>query len=159
MLFERGTLSRRGFMTKSMTAMAAAGLPLWYAKDLFGADAANAATNKATAANSKLQVGVVGVGPSPRRSNALYGEAKRLKHVQFTAVCDVDLKHRKHAVEQYGKDGYTVTDHSDYRQMMAKKDIDAVIVATPDHWHALMVIEALNNGKHVYCEKPPSRRP
>jgi len=154
MHFERGTLSRRGFMRKSVAALTAAGLPLWYANDVFGAGAAADEANKNVGANNKLTVGVLGVGPSPRRSNALYGAAKKFKHVQFTGVCDVDANHLKHAVEQYGKDGYTVKGHKDFREITASKDNDALIIAVPDHWHALIAIDALKNGKDVYCEKP-----
>ena len=154
MLFERGTLSRRGFMAKSVAALTAAGLPNWYARELFGADAAATAANKAGDANGKLNMGVIGVGPNPRRSNSLYGAAKKFKHVQFTGVCDVDGRHVKHAVEQYGKDNYTVKGYKDFREITSSKDIDALIIAIPDHWHALVAIDALKNGKDVYCEKP-----
>ncbi|CAN5412819.1 Gfo/Idh/MocA family oxidoreductase [soil metagenome] len=155
MFFERGSLSRRGFMQKSVAAMTAAGLPLWYAQELVAADtAANAAAKQGGETNGKLQMGVIGVGPSPRRSNSLYGAAKKFKHVQFTGVCDVDARHVKHAVEQYGKDNYTVKGFKDFREINRSKDIDAVIIAIPDHWHALVAIDALKSGKDVYCEKP-----
>jgi predicted dehydrogenase len=152
MLFERGSLSRRGFMQRSIGALTAAGLPFWYAREVFGADAA--ADNKQVDANGKLQVGVIGVGPRPRRSNDLYNEAKKFKQVQFTGVCDVDARHVKHAVEQYGKDKYTVKGYKDFREITSSKDVDALIIAIPDHWHALVAIDALKNGKDVYCEKP-----
>jgi len=153
-MFERGNLSRRGFMTRSIATLGAAGLPAWYAEQVFGSAAHAADANKVVAANGKLQVGVIGVGPNPRRSNALYGAAKRQKHVQFTAVCDVDGRHVKHAEEQYKKDGYEVKGYKDFRQLMDSKDVDAVIIAIPDHWHALVALEALRKGKDVYCEKP-----
>ena len=150
----RGNLSRRGFMRRSLAGLAAAGLPAWYAEEVFAAQEKSAAANKATAANGKLNVGVIGVGPNPRRSNALYGEAKKSKAVNFTAVCDVDGRHVDHAVEQYKKDGFEVKGYKDYRQLMDSKDVDAVIIAIPDHWHALVAIDALRKGKDVYCEKP-----
>src|SRR5262249_8591277 len=106
-MLDRGNLSRRGFMTRSVAALTAAGLPAWYAKEQFGVMAQ--AEDKPAGANGKLNIGVIGVGPNPRRSNALYGEAKRFKNlVNFTAVCDVDGRHRDHAVKQYGADGYDV---------------------------------------------------
>jgi predicted dehydrogenase len=154
-MLERGNLSRRGFMSRSVGALAAAGLPAWYAKDVFGAAAAaQEAAARPAAANDRLSVGVIGVGPNPRRSNALYGEAKRFKHVQFTAVCDVDQRHVDYAVDQYKKDGYDVRGHKDFRELMDRRDIDAVIVAVPDHWHALIALDALRKGKDIYCEKP-----
>lgn len=156
MLFDRGTLSRRGFMTRSVAALTAAGLPAWYAEQFFGASARAAEdAKKPGSANGKLNVGVIGVGPNPRRSNALYGEAKRFKEqVNFTAVCDVDARHVEHAVKQYKNDGYEVKGYKDFRELVTSKDVDAVIVATPDHWHAIIAIAALKAGKDVYCEKP-----
>ncbi|MDB5307234.1 MAG: gfo/Idh/MocA family oxidoreductase [Gemmataceae bacterium] len=151
---ERGSLSRRGFMGRSIAAMTATGLPAWYAETIFGTAARAAAENKRVAANGKLNVGVIGVGPEPRRSNALYGAARKFKHVAFTAVCDVDGRHLKYAEDQYKKGGYDVKGHKDFRQLMDSKDVDAVIIAVPDHWHALVALEALRKGKDVYCEKP-----
>jgi predicted dehydrogenase len=154
-MLERGNLSRRGFMQRSVGALAAAGLPMWYAEEIFGASARAAEDNKATAANGKLNVAVIGVGPnSPRRSNALIGEARRFKQVNFTAVCDVDARHLSASVAQMKKDGFDVKGYKDYREVMASKDVDAVIIAIPDHWHTLVALEALRKGKDVYCEKP-----
>jgi len=154
-MLERGNFSRRGFMRRSVAAMAAAGLPAWYAKDMFGAAAQAAEANRAVEEVSKLNVAVIGVGPGARRSNALFGEARRFKHVNFTGVCDVDARHLKYAVDQYQKAGFKdVKGYKDYREVMASKDVDAVIIAIPDQWHALVAIEALKKGKDVYCEKP-----
>ncbi len=152
-MLDRGNLSRRGFMTRSVAALTAAGLPAWYAREHFGA-AAHAQEAK-TGANGKINIGVIGVGPRPRRSNDLYGEAKKYKDkVNFTAVCDVDARHVEHAVKQYKGDGYEVKGYKDFRELVTAKDVDAVIVATPDHWHAVIAIAAMKAGKDVYCEKP-----
>ena len=70
-MLNRGNLSRRGFMTRSVAAMAAAGLPAWYAEEVFGATAAAAQQNKPTGANEKLNVGVIGVGDRPLRLTAV----------------------------------------------------------------------------------------
>jgi predicted dehydrogenase len=150
----RGNLSRRGFMTRSVAALTAAGLPAWHAEELFGTAARAAQENKPTGQNEKLNVAVIGVGPRPRRSNDLYNAARKFKHVNFTAVCDVDARHVDHAVKQYKGDGYEVKGFKDYREVCASKDVDAVIVAIPDHWHAIVAIEAMKAGKDVYCEKP-----
>lgn len=156
MLLDRGTLSRRGFMTRSVAALTAAGLPAWHAERVFGASARAAEdAKKPGSANGKLNIGVIGVGPNPRRSNALYAEAKRFKEqVNFTAVCDVDGAHLGYAVNQYKRDGYEVHGYSDFRDVVNNPNVDAVIVATPDHWHAVIAIAALRAGKDVYCEKP-----
>lgn len=81
--------------------------------------------------------------------------------IQALAVCDVDPNRRAHArqrvQEAYAKDGRTVTDcaeYSDFRELLARRDIDAVVIATPEHWHAIPIIEACKAGKDVYCEKP-----
>ena len=150
----RGNLSRRGFMRNSLAGLTAAGLPAWYAEQVFAAAETAAADDKPTGANGKLNVGVIGVGPDQRRSNALYSEAKRFKHVNFTTVCDVDARHLDFATAQYKKDRFDVKGVKDFRELNASKDVDAVIVATPDHWHALVAINALRSGKDVYCEKP-----
>ncbi|WP_435019849.1 Gfo/Idh/MocA family protein [Tundrisphaera sp. TA3] len=141
-------------MDRSLAGLAAAGLPAWYAGQFFGASEAAAADDKPVGANEKLQMGVIGVGPNPRRSNALYGAAKKFKHVKFTGVCDVDGRHLDHATKQYTKDGYDVRAYKDFREICSRPDVDALIIAVPDHWHALMALEALRNGKDVYCEKP-----
>jgi predicted dehydrogenase len=152
-MLDRGNFSRRGFMSRSVAALTAAGLPAWYAKEHFGAAAR--AEDAKPGANGKLNIGVIGVGPNPRRSNALYGEAKRFKdRVNFTAVCDVDGGHVEHAIKQYKGDGYAVKGHKDFRELVNSKDVDAVIIAVPDHWHTLIAIAAMKAGKDVYCEKP-----
>jgi predicted dehydrogenase len=152
-MLDRGNLSRRGFMSRSLSALTAAGIPAWYAPEWLGAALA-AEDKKPVAANDKLNVAVIGVGPNPRRSNALYGAAKKYKHVNFTAVCDVDASHLDYAVKQYKADGYAVKGYKDFREVTANKDIDAVIVAIPDHWHAIVAIDAMKHNKDVYCEKP-----
>jgi predicted dehydrogenase len=153
-MLDRGNLSRRGFMTRSVAALTAAGLPAWWANEMFGSAAHAAQQNKPADKNGKLNMATIGVGPRPRRSNDLYNAARAFKHVNFTAVCDVDGRHVDHAVKQYKGDGFDVKGHKDYREVCANKDIDAVIVATPDHWHAIIAIEAMKAGKDIYCEKP-----
>lgn len=79
--------------------------------------------------------------------------------VQYVAVCDVQRKHREDAKDRVDR-RYGNTDcqaYNDFRDLIARKDIDAVHIATPDHWHALMTIAAAKEGKHVFCQKPLSR--
>jgi predicted dehydrogenase len=83
----------------------------------------------------------------------------RIQDVQMVAACDLDTRHLENAVNtihrRYGnKDA---RGYKDFRELLARKDIDAVMVATPDHWHALVEIEAAKNGKDIYGEKPLSR--
>jgi predicted dehydrogenase len=78
------------------------------------------------------------------------------KGAKFVAVCDVDEKHRENAVKRLKKLGQesSVDQYGDFRELLARKDIDAVTIVTPDHWHALIAIEAMKRGKDIYCEKP-----
>ncbi|HEU4754156.1 MAG TPA: Gfo/Idh/MocA family oxidoreductase, partial [Armatimonadota bacterium] len=79
------------------------------------------------------------------------------KKIPFAAVCDVDETHARQAAEQVSKaQGTTPEIFKDYRKLLERKDIDAVIIATPDHWHALPFIAACEAGKDVYLEKPIS---
>jgi len=154
-MLERGNLSRRGFMSRSIAGMTAAGLPLWYATQLHGAeDATRAAVAKKVAANDKHNFGYIGIGSPQSRAYALYGAAKKFKSVQNVALCDVDGRHLTRAAEMFKKDGYEAKSYDDFRKLTDDKTIDAVVIATPDHWHALVAIEALRKGKDVYCEKP-----
>ena len=154
-MFERGNLSRRGFMHRSLAGLTAAGLPLWYAREVHGADEAQkAAGAKAPAANGKLNVGWVGIGSPQSRAFQIYGTTRGFKQLAHVGVCDVDARHVKRAHEMLKKDGHEAETYEDYRKLCARKDVDVVVVATPDHWHALAAIEALRNGKDVYCEKP-----
>jgi predicted dehydrogenase len=71
------------------------------------------------------------------------------ENIQVTAVCDVYQRRVNRAKEICQGDGYP-----DFRRLLDRNDIDAVLIATPDHWHAKLSIDAMQAGKHVYCEKP-----
>jgi predicted dehydrogenase len=107
----------------------------------------------------RLSVAIIGCG---KMANDYHiPELLGQRDVQVVAVCEVDEKRREHAknrvekhystakIEFRGCDAYT-----DFREVIARKDIDAVCIATPDHWHAIPLIEACKAGKDVYCEKP-----
>ncbi len=142
-------------MERSLATATAAGLPLWFAQDMFAADtAASAKARKAGDVNSKLRMGFIGIGSPQSRNRALYNEAKRNKSVDCAAVCDVDARHLNVASEMLKKDGFDPKTFADFREVNASKNLDAVCIAVPDHWHALVALDALRNGKDVYCEKP-----
>ena len=101
-------------------------------------------------ANDRIQIGVIGVGG---RGRYLLREVLSIQEststVKVLAVSDVYEKRKKIAQDLCKGEAY-----ADYRELLARDDLDAVIVATPDHWHARMAIEAMNKGKDVYLEKP-----
>jgi predicted dehydrogenase len=149
---DKGNLSRRGFMQRSLAGLAAAGLPLWYAREVFEAEAGAAEERKKPVGpNGRIVMGAIGIGSPQSRGRAIMGEARRDKGVQYVAVCDVDKRHRERAAKEVGSD---CSQFEDFRQLLDNKDINAVTIATPDHWHALIAIDALRKGKDVYCEKP-----
>jgi len=105
----------------------------------------------ARSANDRINLGIIGVGnrgTSLLRTFMAIGQADSKSRV--VAVCDVYEKRKQEAQERSKADFATL----DYRELLNRKDIDAVIIATPDHWHARMAIEAMKRGKDVYLEKP-----
>ena len=108
----------------------------------------------AKSANDKVVLGFVGV--AGRGFGAHVRTFSSFADVEVGAVCDVDQGHLDHAVAF--TEGKAKAYH-DFRKMMEQKDIDAVVVAPPPHWHPLVTIAALEAGKDVYCEKPMCRFP
>lgn len=102
-------------------------------------------------ANERIVLGHIGVG-GQGKSNL--GGFLGKKDVAVAALCDVDSKRLADAVELAGKKGHSAEGYDDYRRLLDRKDVDAVVVSTPDHWHALISIDACQRGKDVYCEKP-----
>jgi myo-inositol 2-dehydrogenase / D-chiro-inositol 1-dehydrogenase len=76
---------------------------------------------------------------------------------RLLALCDVDRRHLERRMQETGGEAKGVTGYHDFRELVAREDIDVVHVATPPHWHALMAIAAARAGKDVWCEKPMSR--
>ncbi len=102
--------------------------------------------------NEQIGIGVIGVGSlgGGHHLNALMGMSDDFR---LLAVADVDQVHLDRAVERAGGG---VEGYRDYRRLLDRQDLDAVLIATPDHWHALTTIHACEAGKDVYCEKPLS---
>jgi predicted dehydrogenase len=102
-------------------------------------------------ANDRINIGLIGCGgrgSSDAESFTQYAAANN-NACQIVAVCDVYEKRKRAETEKYKCKGFL-----DYREVLALSDVDAVIVATPDHWHARVALEALDRGKDVYLEKP-----
>ena len=105
----------------------------------------------------RLGLGFIGMG---KQNSGLLSGFLRKAGTQVIAVCDVDTNRREHArktVDQFytsksGSVSKSCAAHPDFRELLARPDIDAVVIATPDHWHAF--IAAANAGKDIYCEKP-----
>ncbi len=100
------------------------------------------------APNNKVIMAAIGTGS---RGPADIGGLAGFPDVQFAAVCDVDLARARQSAKRLGVDEKSV--YQDYRPMLERKDIDAVVIASPDHWHALHSIDAALAGKDVYVEK------
>jgi predicted dehydrogenase len=102
-------------------------------------------------ANDRINIGVIGCGGRGRsdaHSFAKYGEDNH-GACQIVAVCDVYERRKRTTAERYNAKAF-----SDYRELIAMPDVDAVVVATPDHWHARIALDAMDQGKDVYLEKP-----
>jgi predicted dehydrogenase len=151
--------SRREFLSK--TALAAAGLTI-------GAQTFSApAYRKITGAGDRIRMGFIGLG---NRGSQLLQLFMSHPDVEISAFCDlyepyilrdrslVDPRYLKNLSGQVPKMGETfpnsVKKYNDFRKLLEDKDIDAVCIATPDHWHALITISAIQAGKDVYVEKP-----
>jgi predicted dehydrogenase len=111
-----------------------------------------------TAPNSLINMAFIGMGLQNRSLLTNFLSC----NVKVVAVCDVDTTRREHALkmvekfhaEHPEKGGFGCTSTRDFGEIIARKDIDAVCIATPDHWHAYITLAALESGKDVYCEKP-----
>jgi predicted dehydrogenase len=98
--------------------------------------------------NDQVNIAVIGMGIMGFNN---LGTSVQIPGVKLVAACDLYTGRLERAKELYGKDVFTT---KDYREILDRKDIDAVIIATSDHWHDRISIDAMNKGKHVYCEKP-----
>jgi predicted dehydrogenase len=141
--------TRREFIVRAAAATAASlALPTIIPASALGKDGE-------TAPSERMVLGAIGTGGMGQGDlNDFIGN----KDVQVVAVCDCDKNHVK-AGQNLVNGRYGNTDcavYSDFRELVARKDLDIVQVTTPDHWHALAAVAALNAGKDVYCEKPLS---
>jgi hypothetical protein len=155
-------ISRRRFLKRTGTAVAAvAAAPAILPSSVLG-------RNGAIPPSERITMGFIGVGT--QGSGHLLGGAwtyvaggySGRKEVQVLAVCDVWRDRRERACTQVNKhyreisgDNYTPCKaYADFREVLDRSDIDAVLIATPAHWHATMVVMAARAGKDIYCEKP-----
>ncbi len=138
-------LSRRGFLSAAVKAGAIFSLPQVVPARVLG--------QGAVAPSEQIVLGAIGIG---NRGSYVLGCFMEEPDVRFVAICDVKEERRK-AVKKRADDKYGNSDcamYRDLRDLLARSDIDAVLIATGPNWHATAAILAANAGKDVYCEKP-----
>ena len=142
---EKKSISRRRFLKTSMTTASAVLLgPTIVPSSVFGADAPS----------NRITFGCIGVG---RMGLGDLREIMGFKQARIIAVCDVDSNRIKHAQQLVDKNYQTNDEcagYKDFRDLIARDDIDAVTVVTPDHWHAIPSIAAAKAGKDIFLQKP-----
>jgi predicted dehydrogenase len=153
-------MSRRRFLQGSLAGLLLSGcsrpgvevgLPEWFAREWQAANEEDAAKDRRpVAASDRVRVAVIGTGS---RGYYLLNRARAFSRVELVAVCDVHAD-RAAAAAQVASPPYPI--QKDFRELLARPDLDAVVIATPDHWHALIALAAMEAGKDVYCEKPLS---
>ena len=143
----RFQISRRSFLQKTALATAAAGLPLWYVqRELAAADSPAAGTASPNDRPGIALIGCGGMGQGDAQNASRFGDV--------VAVCDVDQRHADAAAQRFTVDGKVPQKYGDFRKLLERDDIHAIVQGTPDHWHTLVNIAAAKAKKDVYGEKP-----
>jgi predicted dehydrogenase len=157
---ESGVDSRRSFIKKAATAAAVVAAANPFKTPVYGANQAPS-PGRVIGANDRIVVGYIGIGGKPSNAPGMglshvtsQAANAQANNISQAAVCDVWAVRNDVAKEATGGKADTYTD---YRKLIERKDIDAVVVATVDHWHAQCSMDAMESGKHVYCEKPMTR--
>jgi len=142
----RNRANRRQFFKRAVAAAGAVGAPCFIRSFALGGEGT-------VAPNNKIVIGCIGVGD--RGTTDMKGFLKE-DDARVVAVCDAFESRRQNAKalvdKKYGDKSCTT--YADFRELLARKDIDAVMIATQDHWHALIAVAAARAGKDMYCEKP-----
>ncbi|MHB1309645.1 MAG: Gfo/Idh/MocA family protein [Limisphaerales bacterium] len=134
-------VSRRRFLKSTVVAASLAGVPLWYAEE----SQAHAAAPRPLGPNDKPGIGLIGCGGQGR------GDCGAAQHYgKVIAVADVDDRQAEQAQKQFGAEHR----YNDFRQLLERDDIHAIVNGTPDHWHTLVNLAAVKAGKDIYTEKP-----
>ena len=136
-------LDRRDFLkTVGATGIAAT--------SAMAAKSSSKTSGRVIGANDRINIGVIGCGGrGAYDASAFDAFGKKTNACQLVAACDVYEKRKNRVAERYKVKGYL-----DYRELLNQSDLDAVIIATPDHWHGKMAMDAMDSGKDVYLEKP-----
>jgi len=142
----RSAVSRRRFLQTTAAASAVFAVPYFVPERAFGA-------------NERVNLGFIGTknrGMQNMEGFGIIGKDAGKLNAAAAAVCDVDSNVVASAAKRVSEKGHQPSVFGNYRQMLERKDIDAIVVSVPDHWHALMTTDACRAGKDVYCEKPLS---
>jgi predicted dehydrogenase len=143
--------SRRSFLKSVTAASAAATFTTTALADGVQELKRTVEPSKGAGPNERLQIATIGMGIIGFIDTTC---ALKVPGVELVAAADLYEGRRIHAKEVYGD---RVETYVDYREVLARKDVDAVLICVPDHWHAKMSIDAMKAGKAVYCEKPMVR--
>jgi predicted dehydrogenase len=146
----RTDLTRRDFLRRS--AASAAGFGLLLNGERVPLEASSGLPKPASP-NDRVGVGFIGAGI---RGHILMDAAKQTGQADLIVACDCYLGHLERAKER--TDGKIETNYAQYKKVLERQDVHAVVIATPDHWHLPMVLDALSAGKDVYIEKPMTHR-
>lgn len=148
-----GSLNRRNFLKAAGSALGSAAILPAVLPATALSSYAEQNSPSSTSANNRINIGVIGMGwQGPNNTRSFLA----LPDCQVVAACDIDVNHLRAAVQMIN-DSYGTQDckgYHDYRELLDREDIDAVMIAVPDHWHAIIAIEAARRGKDIYCEKP-----
>jgi len=138
-------INRRRFLRTTAAITAATGVPAWFIE----LEQAHAAQPKPLGPNDRPGLALVGCGG---QGTGDFHAA--VKHGDVIAVCDVDDSHAEAAAKRFTKDGKVPEKFSDFRKLMERDDVHAIVNGTPDHWHTFVNMLAVRTGKDVYTEKP-----
>lgn len=146
---DQSASSRRNFIRKMATASAAVATgSSVFAHSTTSTGFVEKLRRSPFSANDKINIALIGAGGMGTQDVIT---ALKTPNVKLVAVCDLYKGRLKDATTKWGNDLF-LTQH--YKEILNRKDVDAVIIATPDHWHQQISIDAMRAGKHVYCEKP-----
>jgi predicted dehydrogenase len=146
--------TRRDFIRKTATAAAAVSAVNLFKTPVYGQNQAPS-TGRVIGANDRIYMGYIGTGKQGMEHVKLQKRYAQDNNIVQAAVCDLYQRHLDQARNFLGlKESDACRDH---RKLLERKDIDAVLVATVDNWHAQCSVDALEAGKHVFCEKPMTR--
>jgi predicted dehydrogenase len=143
---KRIQISRRSFLKNCAATAAATGLPLWFVERSL---AQSEPATKPASPNDRPNFALIGCG-GMGTGNAQ--DAARIGNL--VAICDADEKHLDEAAARFGRGGTAPARFTDFRELLKRDDIHAVINATPDHWHTLINIAAAKAKKDIYGQKP-----